>query len=217
MKSLTFLVAVAGFLALMAVGASFAFGTADVLCKVKSEKEGGVPTSCPAESRHPAESKLGFEGSFKLENSGIGLREECSAAMMMENTAVSGEPLPIRIDKFELTKCSGSCPLTVVALPWKGKIPWTSGTWNGSLILEKSSLLSGLCLESFKCEWTVNETAIGELRGGNPAKVIANSVTIPRTGGSSLCGSSAVLNLNLEAPPEYYEVEGPRGIYVEPF
>jgi hypothetical protein len=42
-----------------------------------------------------------------------------------------------------------------------------------------------------ECVFTTNETHIGTLTGGTPAKLSIASAAIPRTGGSFLCGSSA--------------------------
>ncbi|MGN6664077.1 MAG: hypothetical protein ACTHK6_07750 [Solirubrobacterales bacterium] len=204
---------ITGLLALMAIGASSAFATSTVLCKVKSEKENGIPTSCPAESRYPAESKMGFEGKgFKLE--AISGNAECSSGkMMMENTAVSGEPLPMQVEKFELTGCN--CTVTWINAPWKGTLAWISGTWKGTLSAEKFEFTTEC--NGVHCIWGAANAKFAELQGGDPAKLVGIG-TIARTGGRSgaLCGSSAALVFSFETPPKYYESSGPTGWFVEP-
>ncbi|MGN6216924.1 MAG: hypothetical protein ACTHN7_08205 [Solirubrobacterales bacterium] len=209
------LVTVIGLLALTAIGASSAFATATVLCKVKSEKENGIPTSCPAESRYPVESKMGFEGKgFKLE-AAFGNVECSSGKLMLENTAVSGEPLPVKIEKFELTGCN--CAVTWVNAPWNGSLSWISGGWNGTLKAEKFEFTTE-CF-GLHCIWGASSgsVTIAELKGGDPAK-LEGIGTIARIGGRSgaFCGSSAPLGFAFETPPKYYESSGPTGWFVEP-
>ena len=68
-------------------------------------------------------------------------------------------------------------------------IAHANGGGNATLTSDKAEVVVHTSVG--ECVFTTNETHIGSLTGGTPAKLTIASAAIPRTGGNFLCGSSA--------------------------
>jgi hypothetical protein len=104
----------------------------------------------------------------------------------------------------------GGCNCTVTVLK-KGTLSVTqiSGTDNGTL-KSSGAEVTASCSTIFgtvHCIYATNETDLGTLTGGNPAKMDISSANIPRLTTSALCDESA----NWDAT---YKVTGPTPLYV---
>jgi hypothetical protein len=189
-------VAVAAMMAILGAGSASAAPT--VLCKV-------AELPCASANRYPSNTKFTWEteGTSKLEGiNSAGKTEltvECASKMTFENTAASGEPLPIRFTAFSFTGCNNSCSVSLQGLPYTGSLAWTSGS-NGVLAIDNFSTILKCLFGFVECKVGAKEIKM-TLDGGNPAKLLAVKfpMELEMVSGASTCPAKALWTVTYKA------------------
>ncbi|MGN6258508.1 MAG: hypothetical protein ACTHN3_12290 [Solirubrobacterales bacterium] len=191
----------AALLAVNFVGASTASAT--VICKTAANP-------CTSETLYPKGTVI--EASLKsgvksiLENTSINLKAECEEAAIkgeVTNAGSEGSNVSGTVTTFSFGKCLHGYTATVKKTG-TFTISYTEGG-NGTLKLEGFETTYDTPL-GFSCTYA-GSVAVS-LNGGAMSSIVASSVSVSRTGDSSLCGTSATWNSE-------YTVTAPEPLYVE--
>jgi hypothetical protein len=193
-------------MALMAfVGASSASAT--VLCKVPGTGT-TTGTTCPAGEAYGAGQEIhavlvsGTKAKLATSFKTI----ECEESTVKgETNAEEAEPLTGPEGTLTFGKCN--CEV-IVAKAGTLSITWISGTHNGTLKStgSETTVNCSTIFGNVHCIYVTNNTDIGTLTGGNPAKVDANA-EIPKLTTNSLCSEQSTWTAE-------YEVTTPKPLYV---
>lgn len=191
----------AALLAVNFVGASTASAT--VICKTAANP-------CTSETLYPKGTVI--EASLKsgvrstLKNTSVGLEAECEEAAIkgeVTNAGSGGGKVSGTISLFKFASCKNGYSVTTLKTG-TFTISYTEGG-NGTLKLEGFETTYDTPL-GFSCTYA-GSVAVS-LNGGAMSSMVASSVSVSRTGDSSLCGTSATWNSE-------YTVTAPEPLYVE--
>ncbi|MGN6256709.1 MAG: hypothetical protein ACTHN3_03020 [Solirubrobacterales bacterium] len=133
------------------------------------------------------------EGETTLENTAIGLKVQCVKSTVEGTVASHGSTVTAagNISSLTFTECTNGYTVTVLK---SGSLEvhteGTTSNGNGTLTSSGAEVTIHTPL-GFSCTFTTSSTDIGKVTGGTPAKLAIAGASIPRTGDSSLCGSSA--------------------------
>jgi hypothetical protein len=176
-------------LAMMAAMAAMAFigagsASADTLCKVSTNP-------CPEASRYPIPTTISAESNAATLTGGS-FSVTCASKVSGKTTANHGSILLGLIESLTFTGCSGSCnAASAVNLPYLAEANATGGG-SGTLLVKSDgtgnpgATLKGCTIFGVECTYTSSSITL-DLKGGNPATIVASSEPLTRTGGSALC------------------------------
>jgi len=210
MKHLKILGLAAVVAAALMASAGSSTATATVLCKTSPAANEGetTGTGCPPESTYPAkttiEAKLVSGTKAKLVTSFKTI--ECSKSSVKgETSAEEAEPLTGPEGTLSFEECN--CEVKVLKAGTLSTT-WVSGTHNGTLRStgNESTVTCSTIFGSVHCIYVTENTDVGTLTGGNPAKLKAEAV-IPRLTTNGLCSEESEWNAE-------YEVTAPKPLFV---
>jgi|GEM_PF-1912230 len=180
------LLAAIGLMALAGAGSA----SATTLCKENKE-------TCPEIQRYPTGSvfRLALKEGTAVKFAST-LPVECEASAVVDVLLEGTNPLYDEVSSWTASKCSSSgseCTVTANTTPWTSEIEYSL---NPTIVLRqkiegKKPEFEEKC-SAATCRYSAEEIALN-LKGGQPAEVIANEEPLTRQFGGFLCGATAKL------------------------
>ncbi|MGN6259014.1 MAG: hypothetical protein ACTHN3_14915 [Solirubrobacterales bacterium] len=167
-----------------------------------------VATS-PAGTLYTGTVKVETEGEFTFENTNIGLKVQCQASGEGKIESHGPTVTAVGFPLFDsVTGCTNGYTVTILK-HGTGEAHLISGTANATLTSSGTEATVHTPL-GFSCTYTTSNTDVGIGTGskttGGTATVDMNSVVIPRTADSALCGTQGVLKGSMKVTtPDYLD------------